>query len=91
MERSRGALAAARREVWSYDFVMDQTEDGKRLKLLPIVDEYTRECLTIEVARHLTAQDVIKALDCLFKEYGAPRYLRSDNGSESLRRQLKNG
>jgi putative transposase len=68
--------------VWSYDFVTDQTEDGRRLKRSPIVDEFSRECLTVEVARHLTAQDVIKTLDGLFKEHGAPRHLRSDNGPE---------
>ncbi len=55
--------AQHRLDVWSYDFVMDTTQDGRRLKLLPIVDEFSRECLTVEVARHLTAQDVIKTLD----------------------------
>ncbi len=58
---------------------MDATEDGRRLKMLPIVDEFSRECLSVEVARHLTAQDVINTLDRLFKEHGAPRFLRSDN------------
>ncbi len=74
--------AAHRQAVWSYDFVMDQTEDGRRLKMLPVVDEFSRECLTVEVARHLTAQDVVRTLARLFKEHGAPRYLRSDNGPE---------
>ncbi len=74
--------ARHRLDVWSYDFVMDQTEDGRRLKMLPVVDEFTRECVEIEVARHLTAADVISVLDRLFKEHGAPRYLRSDNGPE---------
>ena len=54
--------AERRNQVWSYDFVMDQTEDGRHLKMLPVVDEYTRECLTVEVARHFTAWDVIRTL-----------------------------
>lgn len=81
--------AAARNQVWSYDFVMDQTEDGRRLKLLPVVDEYTRECLTVEVARHFTAADVVRTLDRLFKERGTPRYLRSDNGPEFIATAVK--
>src|SRR5947207_5290377 len=46
-------------DVWSYDFVMDQTSDGRRLKMLPVVDEFTRECLTIEVERRMTAREVV--------------------------------
>lgn len=94
-QRKRGRLGGAangcqrrraehRNHVWSYDFVMDRTEDGRRLKLLPVVDEYTRECLTVEVARHFTAQDVVRTLDRLFKERGAPRLIRSDNGPEFI-------
>ncbi len=52
--------------------------------MLPVVDEFSRECLTVEVARHLTARDVIRVLDRLFKERGAPHYLRSDNGPEFI-------
>ncbi len=55
--------------------VMDATEDGRRLKMLPIVDEFSRECLDVEVARHLTANDVVATLDRLFKAYGAPRVI----------------
>ena len=68
--------------VWSYDFVTDQTQDGRRLKLLVVLDEYTRESLTIEVARSLKAPDVIATLGYLFAIRGAPEYLRSDNGPE---------
>ncbi len=81
--------ATHQQEIWSYDFVMDQTQDGRRLKILPIVDEFTRECLSIEVARHLTAPDVITTLAKLFKERGAPRYLRSDNGPEFIAGAIK--
>jgi putative transposase len=68
--------------VWSYDFVMDRTQDGKRLKILPVVDEYTRECLAIEVERSITAEEVVAILARLFEERGEPSYLRSDNGPE---------
>ena len=53
--------------VWSYDFVMDQTGNGRRLKLLPVVDEFTRECLAIEVERRLTARDIVATLKYLFE------------------------
>ena len=80
-------------QVWSYDFVMDQTDDGRRLKLLPVVDEYTRECLTIEVARSIEAVDVVKALTRLIAVRGVPENIRSDNGpefiAEAVREYLK--
>jgi transposase InsO family protein len=79
--------------VWCYDFVKDQTADGRPLKFLPIEDEFTRECLAIDVARSITAVDVIRTLSRLFATRGAPRGLRSDNGSEfiaqAIRRWLK--
>lgn len=75
--------------VWSYDFVMDQTSDGRRLKLLPVVDEFTRECLAIEVERRLTAADVVATLRFLFELRGAPRFIRSDNGPEFIADAVK--
>ena len=69
--------------------MMDQTEDGRRLKMLPVLDEFTRECLEIEVARHLTAADVISVLGRLFTERGAPRFIRSDNGPEFVACAIK--
>jgi putative transposase len=68
--------------VWSYDFIHDQTADGRGLKLLPVVDEFTRECLTIEVERSLTAEDVVSTLEYLFEVRGEPEFIRSDNGPE---------
>jgi putative transposase len=68
--------------VWSYDFVSDRTEGGGTLKLLTVVDEYTRECLAIEVGRSFTGPDVVRALGELFLIRGRPGYLRSDNGPE---------
>ena len=69
-------------QVWTYDFVADQTEDGRRLKMLVVLDEYTRESLTIEVERRIKAQDVLATLEYLFTVRGAPQYIRSDNGPE---------
>ena len=65
--------------VWSYDFVHDQMVDGRTLKLLCVIDEYTRECLAIEVGASLRAQDVILVLSRLMRLYGKPAYVRSDN------------
>jgi putative transposase len=75
--------------VWSYDFVMDQTADGRRLKVLPVVDEYTRECLAIEVERGMTAEDVVSTLEYLFEVRGAPEHIRSDNGPEFIAEAVK--
>jgi transposase InsO family protein len=68
--------------VWAYDFVHARTHDGRPLRLLTIVDEYTRECLSIDVARRLDSEDVLERLAWLFATRGIPEYLRSDNGSE---------
>jgi putative transposase len=82
--------AAKINEVWSYDFLFDQTRGGRRLKILPIVDEYTRECLVMLVGRRLTAQDVIKALRKAARERGAmPEHLRSDNGPEFIAQAVR--
>jgi putative transposase len=70
--------------VWSYDFLHDQTADGRGLKMLPIVDEYTRECLTIEVERGMDAEDVVSTLEYLFEVRGEPEHIRSDNGPEFI-------
>jgi len=75
--------------VWSYDFVEDRTSDGQRLKMLPIVDEYTRECLTIEVGRSLTALEVVETLRYLVELRGAPKFIRSDNGPEFIAQAVR--
>ncbi len=75
--------------VWSYDFAMDATEDGRRVKVMPIVDEYSRECLTLEMERSITAEDVVEVLAKLFTERGEPAYIRSDNGPEFIAAALK--
>lgn len=81
--------AAHVNHVWSYDFVADQTTDGKRVRMLPVVDEYTRECLTIEVGRNLTAREVVNTLDDLFAIRGVPEFIRSDNGPEFIAETVK--
>ena len=68
--------------VWSYDFVSTRTHDGRPLKLLTVLDEYTRECMAIEVRRSMKAHHVLEALADLFATHGAPKHLRSDNGPE---------
>jgi putative transposase len=71
-----------RNHVWSYDFVMARTSNGRPLRMLNIIDEYTRECLCIKVARKITAQNVLEELFDLIVEKGPPGHIRSDNGPE---------
>jgi len=71
-----------RNHVWSYDFVAERTSDGRPLRMLNIMDEYSRECLKIHIDRQVKAADVVYELSELFVERGVPQYLRSDNGSE---------
>ncbi len=78
----RHVVAAAPNHVWACDFVSDSMEDHKKLRCLTLVDESTRECLAIEVQRRLRSTDVVRVLDQLVRRYGAPRHLRSDNGTE---------
>ncbi len=75
--------------VWSYDFLMDQTEDGRRLKLMPVVDEYTREWLALEVDRSITSKEVVGVIWRLMEERGEPGYIRSDNGPEFIAGAIK--
>ena len=81
--------AERRNHVWSYDFVIDETEDGRRLKMMPIVDEYSRECLSIEVERSITAEDVVSTLASLFCQRGEPAFIRSDNGPEFIAKAIR--
>ena len=71
-----------RHHVWAYDFVADRTHTGRPIRMLTVIDEYTRECLAIEVQRKLSSQDVLDVLRDLFVKHGAPDYIRSDNGAE---------
>ncbi len=76
-------------EVWSFDFVHHRTEYGEKLKLLTVLDEYTRECLEIRVEKKLDSTGVMETLDELITERGAPRYTRTDNGPEFVAAKLR--
>jgi transposase InsO family protein len=75
--------------VWSYDFVEDRTHDGRKYRMLNIIDEFTRECIAIRVDRRLKATDVIDVLSDLFILRGVPDHIRSDNGPEFIAKALR--
>jgi transposase InsO family protein len=75
--------------IWSYDFVKDTTSDGKPLRFLTVIDEYTRECLALPVGRTFKAEDVQISLKKLFVERGMPEFIRSDNGPEFIAAMVK--
>ena len=74
--------------VWSYDFLSDRIEDGRQIRLLVVIDEFTRECLAIEVARSFTARQVVEILRYLFAVRGTPEFIRSDNGPEFVAKEV---
>ena len=75
--------------VWSYDFVFDRTEDGKPVKILTLIDEFTRESLCIHVARSIKSEDLIGLLVAVMLERGMPGYIRSDNGPEFVAKAVR--
>ena len=79
-----------RNHVWSYDFVEDQTNDGREIRMLTILDEFTRDCLAIRVGRRLNSKDVVMAISRLFIHKGIPDYIRSDNGAEFTSKFVRN-
>jgi putative transposase len=79
-----------RNHVWSYDFVHGRTRDGRGFRLLTVLDEYSRECLAIDVGRRMTHEDVLRRLATLFFRRGIPDHIRSDNGSEFTARVVRN-
>ena len=78
-----------RNHVWAYDFVMVRTYDGRPVKILTLIDEFTRECLALRAARRLRSDDVLQCLTELFTWRGVPEHIRSDNGSEFTARALR--
>jgi putative transposase len=78
-----------RDHVWSYDFVKSHTADGRGFRILTIIDEYTRECLALYVARNITSRQVVEQLYELFILRGVPEHIRSDNGSEFTARTIR--
>ena len=90
--RSTGTIptkAQGVNHVWSWDFISDRTDNGGKLRILSILDEYSRECLALQVARQLTAADLIEVMDRLVAQRGVPAHIRSDNGSEFVARTLQ--
>ena len=73
---------AYRHHVWAYDFLTARTHDGRVLKILVVVDEYSQECLAIVVARRRRSLEVLETLADLFVAHGVPAHMRSDNGPE---------
>jgi len=80
--RPRPLPATAPNHVWAYDFVFDASASGQQIKCLTVLDEFTKECLAIDVAGSIRSRRVIEVLTRLISEHGAPRFLRSDNGPE---------
>jgi putative transposase len=86
--RPRPLPATGANQVWAYDFVFDACADGQQLKCLTVIDEFTRECLAIDVAGSIRSGRVIEVLSKLISVRGAPKYLRSDNGPEFVSRAV---
>jgi putative transposase len=76
-------------EIWAMDFVQDKTKHGSKLKMLTVIDEGCRECLEIRVEKRMTSQEVLETLDELMQEYGRPEFIRTDNGSEFIAKDLR--
>jgi transposase InsO family protein len=81
--------ALGKDHVWAWDFIHDRTAGGQPLKWLSVVDEYTRECLALEVGRGMRAAGVVAVLRGLVRERGAPGHIRSDNGPEFIARAIR--
>ncbi|ABQ39810.1 putative insertion element protein (plasmid) [Bradyrhizobium sp. BTAi1] len=79
-----------RNHVWSYDFVEAQTHDGRKLRLMTLIDEFTRECLAIRVARRINSFGVIETMADVMLERGVPEHIRSDNGAEMTAKVVRN-
>ena len=87
-----GAMCPIRPNVvWALDFQFDQTTDGRMLKLLNVIDEYSRECLAIDVDRSIDADGVVACLQRLSAERGAPAYVRFDHGPEFIAHAVADG
>ena len=86
--RQPKVLATRLNEIWSIDFVADALFDGRRLRALTVVDNYSRECLAIEVGQSLRGEDVVRVMDGLSSQRGQPRTIKADNGSEFISRVM---
>jgi transposase InsO family protein len=84
LQQNERLRASKARQVWSWDFVEDQTENGSRFRILTLLDEHTRQCLAVHAAWSIRAIDAITVIEAAIARYGAPEHLRSDNGSEFI-------
>lgn len=75
--------------MWSYDFVSARTHEGRTLRILTLIDEYTRECLALRVDRRMNSHDVIETLSDVMLWKGIPEHIRSDNGPEFVAKPLR--
>lgn len=75
--------------VWSVDFIFDRTENGRPVKILSLIDEFTRECIALEVSRKFTGDDLVQLLRDLFVIRGLPEFIRSDNGPEFISKAVR--
>ena len=85
----RAAKAGAANHVWSYDFVSGRTEEGRKLRILTLIDEYTRECLALPVERQMGSRQVIQTLSEVMLWRGIPEHIRSDHSPEFLAQELR--
>ncbi len=81
--------AESQDHVWSVDFIFDRTINGRSLKMLVVIDEFTRECLALEVGRKFTGENLVEVLIDLFAIRGVPKFIRSDNGPEFVSRRVR--
>jgi len=79
-----------RNHVWSWDFVFDRTRDGRTLKLMVVMDEFTRRCLAVHVARRIRSKEALEVFAALMTRHGVPEHIRSDNGPEMVAEELRN-
>jgi len=81
--------ATHQHHVWTWDFIFDRTDNGGTLKMMTLLDEYTRQCLTIRVERQITSAHVLEVLKKAMAQYAVPGYIRSDNGSEFMANKVQ--
>lgn len=75
--------------VWSYDFVNERLENGRKVRMLVVIDKFTRECLALDIAKHFRGEDVVEVLRYLFAVRGWPKYIRSDNDPEFVSKAVQ--
>jgi transposase InsO family protein len=87
--KGRRMRAQVRNQVWSWDLIHDQTEQGRTLRILTLIEEYTRQALAIHLAYSIRAVDALTVLEAAIERYGAPQHIRSDNGPEFIAKAIQ--